>query len=166
MSRALNGIKSGLVSGIVYGILDSVFTIMLVLNFRGQVMASLASYISLNPSVFANVTASDLFNLSLAVIPLISMIGGVLLGIVIGAVFGYAYRRIPGKAPWLKGLVFGLVIWAILNVLIGLIDVSEFGLYYYLSNIAGGLASALSYGYILGGLFGYLERRAGRALNS
>ena len=156
MSKAMNGIKSGLVAGIVYGVLDSVFAILAVIMFKDQVLASLGQYITNYPSLFSNITAMDLYNLSIALIPMIAIIGGILLGLVFGAIFGYAYDRIPGRIPSLKGILFGLILWVVLNVLIGLLDVTEFGWYYYLAGIAGGLVATVAYGYILGTLYGYL----------
>ena len=139
MGRAIDGIKSGLVAGIIYGILDSVFSILLVISFRAQVIAALGRYIAQNPAFFQNISATDLYNLSISLIPLLALIGGILLGLIFGAAFGYAYDRIPGGRPFLKGIVFGLSLWIVLNVLIGLIDISEFGPYYYLAGVAGGL---------------------------
>lgn len=158
MGATLEGIKSGFISGIIYGILDSVLVVLLVLFFREQVMNSLSVFVTRYPDTFPGASVQGLYNLSLSLIPLVSVTGGVLLGMVFGVLFANIHERIPGRSGPTKGVLFGLSLWVVLNVLIGLLDLSAFGWYYYLSSIAGGLISTMGFGYSLGTLYGYFSR--------
>lgn len=149
---------AGLVSGFVYGVVASVIQILVTLAFKPDIISFLTQRITEQPSLFQNVTPSDLFSLSISLIPMIAITGGLLIGIVLSFVYSGVYGSVPGKTPFSKGPVFGLGLWVILNLGIGLVDIPQFGLYYYAAGAIGGFAAAIAYGYVLALLSAYLNR--------
>lgn len=159
MEKGNGWLFSGLISGFIYGVLASIMQVLVTLAFKSQILAFLAQRVAENPSLFPNVTSADLFSLSISLIPMIAITGGILLGLVFAFIYSSLYGRVPGKTSISKGPYFGLGLWIILNVTIGLVDLPQFGVYYYISGITGGFVASIAYGYILAMLFAY-ERKA------
>ncbi len=65
-----------------------------------------------------------------------------------------SFTKIPGKSTAVKGLVFGFILWILLNVLFGIPNIGTYCLTYYLFGISGGIIAALVFGYLIGTLFG------------
>lgn len=158
MARGTGWLMAGLISGFVYGIVASVLQILAVLAFKPEIIAFLAQHIADQPALFQNVTAIDLFNLSISLIPMIAVTGGLLLGVIFSFIYSSVYGRVPGSTPVTKGPVFGLGLWLILNIGIGLVDLPQFGIYYYISGVVGGLVASVIYGFVLAVLLAYLNR--------
>lgn len=149
--------RAGLISGFVYSVISASAQILSVLAFKPEIISFLTDRISSNPTLFQNISATDLFSLSVSLIPMIAVTGGVLLGLVLAFLFSAEYGRLPGKPPYVRGLVFGLFLWIILNVGIGLADFPQFGPYYYLAGLIGGFIASMAYGYTLALLYSYLS---------
>lgn len=162
MAISTDGVRAGFIAGLVYGILDAVIAIILVLSFREEVIASLNVYLTQYHALFGDRSAVDLFNLSVSLIPMISVSGGVALGTFLGALFAGSYEKLPGRGARAKGISLGLILWLILSVLLGLLNIGPFGIYYYLSGAAGGLVATVVYGYLLGTLYIYFGRMKDR----
>lgn len=155
MGRGSTGAKAGAVAGIVYGILIAIFGIIILTVEKTQIISALNSYIAgLKVSGAIQLDAQSLYNLALTVLPVTSLIEGIIGGLILGAIFGLAVHRIPGSNDKVKGIVFGLILWLLFTVLLGLSSRAEYGNDYYLLSVVTGLISVVVYGYLLGALFG------------
>lgn len=160
MGKGANGVKAGAIAGILYGAVSAVFSYLALVIFKTQIIATLDKYISGNSILSsAGITAQSLYNSELSVGPIGSVVGGIIIGLILGAIFAYAYARLPGKSAGIKGLSFGIILWLIFNVLIGLASVSEYGMNYYLFSIGGGVIGVLLYGFVLGRLFAHYQEQ-------
>lgn len=52
---------------------------------------------------------------------------GIIGGLILGAIFGIVVLRLPGKNDKIKGMAFGLILWILVDVLIGYFSRSEYG---------------------------------------
>lgn len=98
-----------------------------------------------------NATADELFATDIVYYPMIYGIWSLVYGVVYGAFFALAYRKLPGSTSKAKGVILGLPVF-----LIGLFAGPAFFSYQcnpsYIPDIslAAGLPISLAFGYILG----------------
>jgi hypothetical protein len=69
--------------------------------------------------------------------------------LIFGIIYGWAYDRIPGRTSAIKGIVFGLILWLIFSVVLGLGNL-QYGIAYYLYGLGEGLITSLIFGVLLG----------------
>ncbi|MHB1470312.1 MAG: DUF6789 family protein [Thermoplasmataceae archaeon] len=154
MGRGSTGAKAGVVAGIAYGILGAIFTLVILIVDKSAIIAALDAYASTLSSLGLKTSGSALYSTELLTAPVGAVIEGIVGGIILGAIFGLAVHKIPGRNDKVKGMVFGFILWFIFTVLMGLFSRTEFGNTYYLLTVLTGLVSVVVYGYILGALFG------------
>ncbi|MGQ9469908.1 MAG: DUF6789 family protein [Nitrososphaerales archaeon] len=142
MGKVVTSIKAGVVSGAIYGIILAPFTYFTLILFKEEFMSVFAS---LPPSI----TPEQAYNIVLLIGPILVFIMGIILGLLSGIVYGWAYDKIPGRTSIIKGIVFGLILWLIFSVIIGLGNL-QYGVTYYLYGLGEGLVSSLIFGLLLG----------------
>ncbi len=145
MGRVGTGAKAGTVSGVVYGAISAVFAYVSLLMIKEQMMAFIEE--SLPPNSL--VTAEQIYAFLLIFGAVFTVIIGVVTGVILGVVYGWAYEKIPGGNSIHKGLIFGIVLWVIFDVLLGIGNV-QYGITYLALNLAWGLVIALIFGVLLG----------------
>jgi hypothetical protein len=153
MGRGSTGAKSGLVAGIIYGIILSVLTEIILFAEKTTIMAVLDVYASDLSNSVIKITASQLYSAEVTLAPVGIVIEGIIGGLVLGGIFGLSVNKIPGKNDKVKGMVFGIILWIIFDVLIGLGSRSEYGNTYFVLSVIAGLLAVIIYGYLLGLLF-------------
>lgn len=142
-----------MVAGFVYGIMDGVFALLLLVVFKSDVMKELAKLAATESAAGVKVSASALYSLELELEPVEGIIGGLIMGVILGIIFAYTHNKIPGKNMIVKGEIFGVILWIVFDVLIGALDISTYGLTYYLLSIALGVIALLVFGFMLGILY-------------
>jgi len=95
------------------------------------------------------VTAEQVYELLLVFGAVVTVIIGVVAGVIIGVVYGWAYEKVPGGNSIYKGLIFGIILWVIRDVLLGLGNL-QYSTTYFALSLAWGLVIALIYGALLG----------------
>ena len=154
MGRGSTGAKAGAVAGIIYGIILSVLTEVILFVEKSTVMAALAIYAKEFSSSIITLTASGLYNSEVVIEPVALIIEGIIGGLILGAIFGMAVHKLPGRNDKVKGIGFGIILWVLFDVLLGLGNRAEFGNTYFLLTVVAGLVAVIIYGYLLGLLFG------------
>ena len=145
MGRIGTGAKAGLVSGVVYGAMSAVFAYISLLMIKEQMMVVIEE--TLLPDSL--VTAEQIYEFLLIFGAVFVVIVGVVTGVILGVVYGWAYEKIPGGNSIYKGLVFGIILWAIIDVLLGIGNV-QYDTTYFVLSLAWGLVIALIFGALLG----------------
>ena len=154
MGRGSTGAKAGAVAGILYGAVLAVLTEIILYVDKSSIMSALSVYAKEFSSSVITISASSLYNSEVTIEPVALIIEGIIGGLILGAIFGLAVHRIPGRNDKVKGIAFGLILWILFDVLLGLLSRSEYGNTYYVLTVVAGLVSVVIYGYILGVLFG------------
>lgn len=150
MSDISTGAKSGVLAGLLFGIIDGISAYYIILAEKATVIASLPS----DPSF----SQEQLFQVALDGTVALFIIGGIILGAIVGAIFGWAYLKVPGKTPIRRGLIFGIILWfaiAIVEVLVdsGAIAADLLGL------LIIDFLGALLYGFVMGIIFNHYKKR-------
>jgi hypothetical protein len=145
--------KSGLVAGIPYGIILAIGTYFTTLSMKQTIIQAITQDL---PSS-SPYTPDQLFSITLLVEPVIVIAVGVVGGLILGAIYGWAFRRIPGGTALVKGVIFGILLWVLFSVLGGL-DNSQYGIGYYSTQVAIGLVASLLFGWLLGYFYGRFTR--------
>jgi hypothetical protein len=153
MGRSVDGAKAGLVAGIPYGIILAIASYFTTLALKQVIIQALTNDIPSN-SPF---TPRQLYGIALLVDPIVVTIGGVLGGLVLGAIYGWAFPRLPGGRPVVKGIIFGMILWVLLSVLGGLGNI-QYSLGYYFVQVGVGLGASLIFGWLLGYFYGRFSR--------
>lgn len=154
MGRGSTGAKAGAVAGILYGAVLAVLTEIILYVEKSSIMSALSVYAKEFSSSVITISASSIYNSEVTIAPVGLIIEGIIGGLILGAIFGLAVHRIPGRNDKAKGIAFGIILWLIFDVLLGLLSRSEYGNTYYVLTVVAGLVSVVIYGYILGVLFG------------
>jgi hypothetical protein len=154
MGSAGNGAKAGLVAGIAYGVVLGIVSYFTLISIKSTVIADITKSMPSNTSF----TPDQIFSIALLIAPVVVVIFGIIGGLVLGAIYGKLVERIPGGSPLIKGIMFGAVLWLLVSVLLGLGNIGEYGLEYYLANLATGLVGALIFGVLLGYFYGRFMR--------
>jgi F0F1-type ATP synthase assembly protein I len=153
MGSTGNGAKAGLVAGVAYGIVLGIVSYFTLLSIKSTVLADITTSLN-NTKSAVNFTPDQVYNIALIVAPVFVIIVGVIGGLILGAIYGKLLERIPGGTPLIKGVIFGIVLWLLASVLLGLGNLGEYGAEYYLTNVGTGLAGALIFGVLLGYFYG------------
>ncbi len=154
MGRGTTGAKAGAVAGILYGVVLSVLTEIILFVDKSSIMSALSVYAKDFSTAGITLSASSLYNSEVAIAPVGLIIEGIIGGLILGAIFGLAVHRIPGRNDKVKGVAFGIILWLLFDVLLGFLSRTEYGSTYYVLTVAAGLVSVAIYGYVLGALFG------------
>ena len=145
MGKVGTGAIAGAIAGLAWGILGDMVGLISKTLFK--IVAGHA----------ASINVAALYNQALnQAIIIRRIIGGLIIGIILVIIFAYAHNKIPGKNMVVKGEVFGLILWIIFGVLIGLIGIS-FGIVYYLILLLSNIIPLLVFGFILGVLYNKWE---------
>ncbi len=154
---AFEAAKAGMVGGLVYGAVTAVSESILLLvasDIRSQIQSSIGT--GPNPGL----TADQLLTVAVLIVVLASIIGGVIIGAILGLVFSAVNGRfLKGRSILARAVLFGLVLW-IVNSLINLTGLFDYGVVYGIVELVLGLAASLVYGYLLGRLYPRLRRKA------
>lgn len=153
---AFEAAKAGMVGGLAYGGVTAVSESILLLTAN-----DIRSQIQLDLFTGQNVglTVDQLVTLAILIVILASIIGGVIIGAILGLVFaGVNSRFLKGRTILAKALLFGLVLW-IINSLINLTGLFDYGVVYGIVELGLGLAASLVYGYLLGRLYPRFRRK-------
>lgn len=103
-------------------------------------------------------TPQELYSATIYAIIVVFIILGMIVGAILGLIFGTLYDWFPVKRSPMKGLVFGFLIWLILDLLMNFGDI-EYGVLYLIESVGTGLIASLVYGYSMGIVFNrYLEK--------
>jgi len=86
--------------------------------------------------------------------PIGLIIEGINGGLILGVIFCLAVHKLPGRNDKVKGIAFGIILWLLFDVLLGVGNRSELGNTYYLLTVIAGVIGVVIYGYLLGLLFG------------
>jgi hypothetical protein len=157
MSDIARGIKAGLASGLIYGALVGFLHAGLLEACSQTQIAFITQNLIASPSTtrmiayYSSQTASDIFGTDLLHFPIYWAIGGLIAGVVYGAVFPIVYSRLPGENSRKKGMWLGVIVF-ILGIFFGLSGIEVIcspGIFPVLAMVASVLAS-LAYGYFLG----------------
>lgn len=148
MSRVSYGAKSGIVAGLFYGIIEGVMGYFSVASQKPVVMA----LISRTVPPGSPFTSQQLFQAALYGTVVIYIIAGLLIGTFLGVIFALIHGSTPGRSSIMKGMVFGIIIWMIVDTIVILVNFS-LGAVYILITLVINLATSMLYGYILGARF-------------
>ncbi len=144
------GAEAGLIAGLIFGILDGIFAIITDTIFKSDILKVLTKELA---SEHINISASSLYSLELDTGFIEAIIGGLIIGLILGIIFAYVHNKIPGKNIIIKGEMFGIILWIIFDLAIGALDISLYGISYYLVVLGLGVIGLIVFGYILGALF-------------
>ena len=145
MGRLGTGAKAGLVSGVVYGAMSAVFAYISSPMIKEQMMVVIEE--TLLPDSL--VTAEQIYEFALIFGAVFAVIVGVVAGVILGAVYGWGYEKVPGGNSIYKGLVLGIILWIIIDVLLGIGNV-QYDITYFVLSLAWSLIIALVFGALLG----------------
>jgi len=145
LGRIVTGAKAGVVSGVVYGIISSITTYIMVVSTKEEIISTIRESI---PPDFS-ITAEQLFEFALILVPILMILFGLVIGVILGVVYGWGYEKIPGSNSVYKGLVIGVIFWAIFFVLLGLGNL-QYATIYVMVNLAWNLVISLVFGVLLG----------------
>jgi len=145
LGRIGTGAKAGVVSGIVYGAISAVFAYISSPMIKEQMMAVIEETLPPNSLV----TTEQIYEFLLIFGAVVTVIVGVVTGVILGVVYGWGYEKFPGGNSIYKGLVFGIILWVIVDVLLGLGNL-QYGTTYFALSLAWGLVIALIFGALLG----------------
>ncbi len=145
MGRIGTGAKAGLVSGVVYGAISSITTYIMVLFAKEEIISAIRESL---PQDFP-ITAEQLFEFALIFSPIFVVIVGVVAGVILGVIYAWGYEKVPGGNSIFKGLVFGIILWVIIDVLLRLGNI-QYGTTYFALSLAWSLVIALIFGALLG----------------
>ncbi|MDA4122751.1 MAG: hypothetical protein OK456_06180 [Thaumarchaeota archaeon] len=144
MGSSGDGAKAGLVAGIPYGIVEAIIVYLSLVSSKASIETAIAKSIPPN----SGLTANQLYSITLLIAPAVVVIFGVIGGLILGAIYGWKYEKIPGKTSMVKGLVLAGILWVLLSVLGGLGNLQD-GAGVYLTQVGTGLGTALLFGFVL-----------------
>ena len=145
--------KAGIVAGLVYGLILGVVSYFTFESEKSLIISSITSSLPAN-SPF---TADQLYGIARLLAPVVAAVLITIGGIVVGAVYGWLFERIPGATPTVKGILVGVILWLLLSVLGGTGNL-QYGVLVYLSGVGEALVGALLFGYLLGYFYGRFTR--------
>jgi len=99
------GVKAGIVAGLVYGIF---YAIIIPIFF--SLVASLLGF-QTSPSLWGG------YYVQLRVNPFALIIGGPILGLILGIIYAFTYKWLPGRGARAKSYVFALIVWLIVALI-------------------------------------------------
>jgi MFS family permease len=111
------GVKAGIVAGLVYGIF---YAIIIPISF--SLVASILGFRT-SPSLYGG------YYVQLTVNPFALIIGGPILGLILGIIFAFTYKWLPGRSARAKSYVFAIIVWLIV-VLITITTKLSTGLFF------------------------------------
>ncbi len=155
MGSAGNGAKAGLVAGIVYGVILAIVSYFTLVADKSTIIADITKSMPASETTF---TPDQIYSIALVAAPIVVVVLGVLGGLVLGAIYGKVFERVPGMTSLVKGIIFGVVLWLLISVLGDLGDYGTYGALYYLSEVGTGLVGALIFGAVLGYFYSRFNR--------
>jgi len=145
LGRIGTGAKAGVVSGAVYGVISAVTMYVMVLSMKEEVISVIGESL---PQDFP-ITAEQLFEFTLILVPIFAILFGLVVGVILGVIYGWGYEKIPGGNAVYKGLIIGVIFWIIFFVLLGLGNL-QYGAPYFMVSLAWNLVISLVFGALLG----------------
>ena len=145
MGKASTGAKAGLISGLIYSALNAALAYYSVLKLKEFIISTIEE--SLPPNT--PVSAEEAYGLALMMAPIGAFIFGLLLAVIVGAIFGVLYERLPGGKGVSKGLFIGIALWVI-SLILNLRSTYMPTLWF---SLISGLVLSLVYGVLLGSLY-------------
>jgi len=153
MGRAIDGAKSGLVAGIPYGIILAIASYFTTVALKSTIIQALTKDLPSN-SPF---TPEQLYSITLLIDPIIVTVAGIVGGLILGAIYGWVFPRLPGGRALVKGLIFGIILWVIVSVLAGLGNL-QYSPGFYIAQVGVGLAASVIFGWLLGYFYARFSR--------
>jgi hypothetical protein len=153
LGSASTGAKAGLLAGILYGVVLAVLSYVTLTADKSQIVSVLSKNLPANTPF----TPEELYGLTLLLGPVVAAGEGLIGGLIVGAIYGKLFERIPGNTALVKGILVAFVLWFVLSVLAGLGNL-EYGVGVYLRSVGVDLLSALLFGVLLGYFFGRFTR--------
>jgi len=144
------GLKAGALSGVIDGVILAPISYYMVLLMKDEIISGIEASLPAG-SPF---TPQQLFDLVLIMVPIFAIIGGLIAGLILGAIYAWTYNKIPGKTPFLKGLVYGAILWVIFGLLLGLSNLLQYGIIPYLMSVAETLVASMVFAALLGVFYG------------
>ncbi len=107
------GIKAGGISGVVYGAFSAAVIWAELVGLKELFMPVLAVYYYESG---APLSLDELYGIALSTSPINSFITGIIISVIIGVCYGAAFDILPGRSPYVKGLLIGLFLWVVFPV--------------------------------------------------
>ncbi|MDX1813220.1 MAG: hypothetical protein R3319_00350 [Candidatus Bathyarchaeia archaeon] len=99
------GVKAGIVAGLVYGV-EYAFLMPLFFSIFSHLLGFQTS-----------VSLWGGYYVQLRVNPFALLIGGPFLGLILGMMYAFIYKWLPGRGARVKSVVFALILWVILALI-------------------------------------------------
>lgn len=146
---ATNDIGDGAIAGIITGVIMGVLAILLALIG----LASLVAFVDVR-SIFGGIMPIAGFAAASLTAMIALLLFMSIVGLILGAIFGGIYEKIPTTSAVTKGIIFLLAIWIIFGLLIPILLSAGGAMPAALT--ATGIISALIAAVIWGGLLGIM----------
>lgn len=146
---ATNDIGDGAIAGIITGVIMGILALLLALIG----LASLVAFVDVR-SIFGGVMPIAGFAAASLTAMIALLLFMAIVGLILGAIFGGIYEKIPTTNAVTKGIVFLLAIWVIFGLLIPILLSAGGAMSTALT--ATGIISALIAAIIWGGLLGMM----------
>lgn len=151
------GLRAGVLAGLVSGILLGAVLYVVSSAYVSVIRAELAGSIPAN-SPFS---LDQLVSFTIGADFVLSIVGGLIGGAVLGLVFAWAEPRFGKNGSLVsKGLVFGMVLWGI-DILEN-VTALAYSVRFFVLAVAAGLLANVVFGYILGRSYGRMRDRTAR----
>ena len=160
MGSPSRGAVSGVIAGSAYGVVFAVIGYFTLASMKAIIISELTN----NAPSNSTLTPDQLFNSALLIGPVLAVVVGAGGGVVLGAIYGWIFEKIPGRGPISKGLVFGVIYWSLFSLVGGLGNL-QYGIGYYGAETATGLVTALLFGWLLGHFYGRLMAHEGQTVS-
>jgi hypothetical protein len=109
-----HGLKSGAVAGVFYGILAGVVTVLFMILNKEKVMQGIQAVLSQNAQI--PIPAEQLYSITLIASLPSSVIGGLLVGAIFGAIFVLMKNELIGKNAKIQGISLAILLFIALGV--------------------------------------------------
>lgn len=146
---ATNDIGDGAIAGIITGVIMGILALLLALIG----LASLVAFVDVR-SIFGGVMPIAGFAAASLTAMIALLLFMAIVGLILGAIFGGIYEKVPTTSAVTKGIVFLLAIWVIFGLLIPILLSAGGAMPTALT--ATGIISALIAAIIWGGLLGMM----------
>ena len=133
MAEIMRGVKAGAVAGFIEGVISAIVYAAMFQILFGDIINNPP------PPLTSEVYSQILY----ASVVYMAPIGGIISGIIVGAIFALVYSYLPTDNPIVKSVVLGVIFWLIgIVTSMGLVNITYFVINFVLGVIV--------FGYLLG----------------